>query len=155
LFEKFHYGLVAFSPLLGGHLTGKYLDNPQAVGQLQSDKTGSITKDFSQFLYYHGVDLEKTNKSLRELRELAQKELDCDLAALALAWVLKYKHISSVLMGARNTDTLTKNLKALEVAKKLTPEIEGRVNKILNTHPPARTEWKTFTPAAHIRPLAE
>lgn len=30
LFEKYRYGLVAYSPLMGGYLTGKYLDNPNA-----------------------------------------------------------------------------------------------------------------------------
>jgi aryl-alcohol dehydrogenase-like predicted oxidoreductase len=91
---------------------------------------------------------------LRELRDLAQKELDCDLSALALAWVVKYKHTSTALIGARNMDQLNKNLKAIEVYKKLTPEIEGRINKILGTNPPARMNWKCFAPEGHIRPLA-
>jgi aryl-alcohol dehydrogenase-like predicted oxidoreductase len=74
---------------------------------------------------------------------------------LALAWVAKYHHTSSVLIGARNMEQLNKNLKAIEVLKKLTSEIEGRINKILGTHPPAKTNWKTFIPNAQIRPLAK
>jgi aryl-alcohol dehydrogenase-like predicted oxidoreductase len=88
------------------------------------------------------------------LRDFAKKELDCDLAALALAWVVRYKHTSSALIGARNMDQLSKDLKAVSVYKKLTPEIEGRINKILGTHPPARFNWKCFVPEEPIRPLA-
>jgi aryl-alcohol dehydrogenase-like predicted oxidoreductase len=36
LFEKYHYGLVAYSPLMGGYLSGKYLDDPNAKGRLES-----------------------------------------------------------------------------------------------------------------------
>ena len=74
---------------------------------------------------------------------------------MAIAWVAKYQFTSTTLLGARNVEQLTNNLKALEVISKLTPEIEGRINKILGTHPPARMNWKNFTPLPQIRPLAE
>lgn len=40
----------------------------------------------------------------------------------------------------------------MEVASKLTPEVEAKVNKILNTQPNQRMNWKAFTPEPHIRP---
>lgn len=101
------------------------------------------------------MDIEKTDKSLRELKELAEKELGCDLTALAIAWVIKFPYTSTAIFGARNVEQLQKCLKALEVSKKLTNELEGRINKILNTHPPARMDWKTFAPGPHFRPLAQ
>lgn len=52
-------------------------------------------------------------------------------------------------------DQLTKCLKSIEVYKKLSPEIEGRINKILGTNPPARTDFRKNVPEPHIRPLAE
>jgi len=55
--------LIAFSPLLGGILTGKYLDG-NSEGRLNND-TGFLTKEASQFSWLHGVDTEKTNNSLR------------------------------------------------------------------------------------------
>lgn len=40
LFSKYNYGLIAWSPLAGGFLTGKYLDNiPQDVVNRLNDKT--------------------------------------------------------------------------------------------------------------------
>ena len=77
------------------------------------------------------------------------------MTTLAIAWVLKYQHTSSALFGARNINQLTHCLKSIEVYKKLTPEIEGRINKILGTHPPARMDFRKFAPGPHIRPLAE
>jgi len=47
--------LTAFSPLLGGYLTGKYLDNKNSEGRLGSEKTGICDKKMSS-LWTHGVD---------------------------------------------------------------------------------------------------
>lgn len=85
---------------------------------------------------------------------IAEKELGADLTTLALAWVIKFPYTSSALFGARNLEQLTHCLKSLEVYKKLTPEIEGRINKILGTHPAARMDFRKFAPGPHFRPLA-
>lgn len=77
------------------------------------------------------------------------------MASLAIAWVVKFKYTSTAIMGARNVDQLEKCLKSIEVYKKLTNEVEGRINKILGTHPTARTYWKTFSPEPQFRPLAQ
>lgn len=144
MFEKHRYGLLAYSPLLGGFLTGKYLDE-KSEGRLSSD-TGVASKEASQFRWLHRVDFEKTNNSLREIKVIAEKELNCDLTALAIAWVAKYQHTSTALFGARNMDQLTDCLKAIDVYKKLTPEIEGKINKIMGTNPPARTDFRKNVP---------
>lgn len=64
MFEKYHYGLTAFSPLLGGYLTGKYLGDKNAEGRLGSDQTGVCDKKMAHNLWFSGVDFEKTDKSL-------------------------------------------------------------------------------------------
>lgn len=77
------------------------------------------------------------------------------MAALAIAWVVKFPYTSSAIFGGRNTEQVEKALKSIEVYKKLNTELEARINKILGTHPNARMGWKTFTPEPHFRPLAQ
>lgn len=73
----FKYGLVAYSPLLGGYLTGKYLDDKNEEGRFKSEKTSGWSKEVLTDIYYHGLNLEKVNESLRKLKDIAEKELDC------------------------------------------------------------------------------
>ena len=40
----------------------------------------------------------------------------------------------------------------MEVIPKLTPEIEAKINKILDNAPEARMNYMTFTPMANLRP---
>lgn len=92
---------------------------------------------------------------MRQIREIAEKELSSDLASLAIAWVLRFNYTSTGLFGVRNLEQFNKCLKALEVYKKLTPEIEGRINKILDTNPPKLLDFRTHTNFPSLRPVAE
>ena len=47
------------------------------------------------------------------MKDLAEKDLDCDLTALAIAWVIKFPYTSSAIFGARNTDQVEKILKSV------------------------------------------
>lgn len=106
-------------------------------------------------MYLESYNTEKLNASLKELKPIAENELNCTLAQLAVAWVMKYQHTSTALIGAKNPAQMQDSFKALEVVDKLTVEMEGKINKILGTHPSARMDFKTFAPTAHIRPLAQ
>ena len=70
------------------------------------------------------------------------------MAQLAIAWCMKFKYLSTALTGARNVKQLEDNIKSLEVYKKLTNEIEERINKILDNNPAPRynfAQWgKTY-----------
>ena len=48
------------------------------------------------------------------------KELECTLAQLALAWVIKHKHTSTAIVGVKTLEHLEANLKALCLVPKLT-----------------------------------
>ena len=47
------------------------------------------------------------------MKELAEKDLGCDLAALAVAWVVKFPYTSSAIFGARNAEQVERILKSL------------------------------------------
>ncbi|HEX9384991.1 MAG TPA: aldo/keto reductase, partial [Anaerolineales bacterium] len=58
------------------------------------------------------------------------KELGCTLSQLALAWCLKNPYVSSVITGASRVEQVHENMRATEVAPKLTPEILERIDSI-------------------------
>jgi aryl-alcohol dehydrogenase-like predicted oxidoreductase len=62
-------------------------------------------------------------------------ELGCTLAQLAIAWCLKNPNVSTVITGASRVSQVHENLKAAEVAAKLTPEIMTHINGILGNDP--------------------
>jgi aryl-alcohol dehydrogenase-like predicted oxidoreductase len=74
------------------------------------------------------------------------------LGQLALAWVIYNKNVSTAIMGARSIEQLEDSLKSLELYKKWTPELDQKVNKILNTTPDPKYNYATFTPGLPRRP---
>jgi aryl-alcohol dehydrogenase-like predicted oxidoreductase len=62
-------------------------------------------------------------------------ELGCTLAQLALAWCLKNPNVSTVITGASRAEQVTENMKALDVAPKLTGDVMERIERILNNRP--------------------
>ena len=102
-------GLMVWSPLAGGFLSGKYTrENQQAEGR----RGGS------------GFDFPPVNKDLAfnvldKLRPLAEAK-GSTVAALALAWLLHQPVVSTVIIGAKKMDQLDDNLTAVDVH--FTPE---------------------------------
>lgn len=99
---KLGMGVVVWSPLAGGLLTGKYNDgipeNSRATTTNWLD--GKLTED----------NLER----LRRFSAIAA-ELEIRPEQLALAWVLDHPEISSVITGATNVDQVENNLRAVDV----------------------------------------
>ncbi len=89
---KYGMGLVVFSPLAQGLLTGKYND-----GIPEGTRAASST--------WLDRDLNEANLAkAREITALAQ-ELDLTPAQLALAWILRRPEISSAITGASKPRT--------------------------------------------------
>jgi L-glyceraldehyde 3-phosphate reductase len=101
--EEEGVGMVAFSPLAQGMLTDKYLN-----GIPQDSRAARATG----FLQESAITPEVVAK-IRRLNELA-KERNQTLAEMALAWLLRKKVVTSVIVGARNSEQLLTNLKALD-----------------------------------------
>jgi aryl-alcohol dehydrogenase-like predicted oxidoreductase len=72
------------------------------------------------------TDQDKLAK-VRTLQPIAQ-ELGCTLSQLSLAWVLKNPNVSTVITGASRVEQLHENLKAADIAPKLTPEVLKRID---------------------------
>ena len=60
-------------------------------------------------------------------------ELGCTTAQLAIAWCLKNPRVSTVITGASRIGQVAENMRALEVAAKLTPEVMARISDIVGS----------------------
>jgi aryl-alcohol dehydrogenase-like predicted oxidoreductase len=97
-------GIMVWSPLAGGFLSGKYTrQNPGGGGGRLSGF------DFIPFDRERGYDL------VERLREIAAGH-GASPAQVALAWLLSRAHVASVLVGASKTQQLDDNLRAAELA---------------------------------------
>jgi len=99
LLEKEGVGCIPFSPLAQGLLTNKYLKG------IPSDSRAAKPTGFLQ----ESAVTEQTVAKIRKLNELAiQREQT--LAQMALAWILKDKRITSVLIGVSKPEQVTDSL---------------------------------------------
>jgi voltage-dependent potassium channel beta subunit len=118
LFKDYGYGATTFSPLASGLLTGKYLNG------IPEDSRATLKGN--DWLYESVTDQDRLAK-VRALQPIA-KELGCTLSQLSLAWVLKNPNVSTVITGASRVEQLHENLKATDIAPKLTPEVMKRID---------------------------
>ncbi|MED6334577.1 MAG: aldo/keto reductase family protein [Planctomycetota bacterium] len=101
-------GVVVWSPLAGGLLTGKYNDGVPAGSRASTTE------------WMKGKLTEETLERVRRLCDLA-RTLEISPSQLALAWILTRPGITSVITGATNPDHVRQNVGAVEV--ELAPEV--------------------------------
>lgn len=75
------------------------------------------------------------------------------MTEVAIAWCIKFKHTSTALIGARTVAQLEQSLNALKVLEKITPQVEAKINKIIDTNPETRTNFLTWKAYEPIRPI--
>jgi aryl-alcohol dehydrogenase-like predicted oxidoreductase len=103
--RQFGLGILPWSPLAGGFLSGKYRrDQPPPAGT-------RLEKWKARFA---DNDNERGWRTLDAVLALA-KERETTPAAIALAWLLAKPTVTSVIFGARSIAQLDDNLKAAEV----------------------------------------
>jgi voltage-dependent potassium channel beta subunit len=115
-------GLVTWSPLASGILTGKYNEGIPTDSRLDQ-----------QTWLRQGLNPERIKK-VRQLTEVAS-DLGATMAQLALAWLLRLPEVSSVITGASRVSQVRENLQAVELMHKLTPGVLERIEAILDNDP--------------------
>ena len=103
LLEAEKVGLLVWSPLAGGLLSGKF----SRTNQKPADSRRS---DFDFPL----VDKERTWKILEVIAPIAQAH-GCSAARVSLAWLLAKPVVTSIIIGAKRLDQLNDNLAAVEL----------------------------------------
>src|SRR5450432_2179386 len=97
-------GLMVWSPLAGGLLTGKY------KGADDKGPTGARRTTFDFPL----VDKQRAFRCVDAMRPLAAQR-QVSVAQIALAWILSKAFVSSVIIGAKTMDQLRDNIAATRV----------------------------------------
>jgi voltage-dependent potassium channel beta subunit len=120
LYEDIGLGLTTWSPLASGLLTGKY------KAGIPEGSRGTLP---SMSFLRAGLTDQAKNAAVAQLESLA-RELGGSVAQLAVAWVNKNPHVSTVILGASKVSQLQENLKAIELTPKLTPEVLARIDAI-------------------------
>jgi len=106
--KAFDLGLVAWSPLAGGALTGKYNSGQSSDGRYSNEMMRAFLPDSA-----------RQERIVAALREVA-RNTGRSLAQIALAW-LRYREIPVIpIIGARKLSQFEDNLASLSVT--LTPE---------------------------------
>ena len=117
-------GIVPFSPLAQGLLTGKYRKGqPIPEG---SRATHQADKQINNLLTDRNLDI------VEQLLPIAQ-ELNVPLSVLALAWTLRDSVVASVITGATKPEQLQMNLAADQLT--LSEDVIRRIEGILDYHP--------------------
>lgn len=86
------------------------------------------------------TDVNRINTCIRQLGPIAE-QLNATRSQLALAWCLKNKHVSTVIMGASKPEQISENLKAVDIAKRMTSEHMEQIEKVLQNAPAPDFDW--------------
>ena len=116
-------GLMAYSPLAFGVLTGKYQNNVRPKGARLTD-----FPVFGRFLN------PQAHKAVEELKNLAEKN-GLSVTELSLAYVMSRPFVSTTIIGATKMNQLRENIESayIELPEALLSEIE----EIFEKHPDA------------------
>jgi aryl-alcohol dehydrogenase-like predicted oxidoreductase len=126
LLEAEKTGLLVWSPLAGGLLSGKFSRENQ-------NPPGSRRSEFD----FPIVDKERTWRILEAMAPIA-KSHDCSPARISLAWLLAKPVVTSVIVGAKRMDQLQDNLAAADL--ELTADEIKLLDEVSNL-PPEYPGW--------------
>jgi aryl-alcohol dehydrogenase-like predicted oxidoreductase len=126
-------GILAFSPLHGGYLSGKYRRGqpwPAGTRFKKAEKTGGWP-----------IDLDELYNIVYVLDVIASAH-DATVSQVALNYLLHKPGISSLIIGIRTAEQLKENLKATDW--ELTPEEVARLDAV--SQPERRHPYYSYNP---------
>ncbi len=125
-------GVIPYSPLGGGLLTGKYgREKRPAQGRLMENK-----------MYQTRYGADWVYDTAERFTAFAQAR-GHDPAALAVAWAAAHPAVTAPIIGARSVEQLNGSVKSLEID--MTPELRTEISALSPAPPPAtdRNEERT------------
>jgi aryl-alcohol dehydrogenase-like predicted oxidoreductase len=121
-------GLLPWSPLAGGWLTGKYQRDQRPEGQSR------LGEDPERGMEAWGPrNAEEHTWAVVDAVGAVARDLDASPAQVALAWVAAQPAVSSVILGARTVDQLADNLAAADLT--LPPDVLARLDDVSAPRP--------------------
>jgi len=110
-------GVIPWSPLAGGFLSGKYRRDTG----IPKGSRGEQSERLQGYLNERNFEL------IDKMDELGQ-EKNCTIAQIALAWLLANPQVSGPIIGANSVGQLNENLKCLDVS--LTQEEKSALDEL-------------------------
>lgn len=104
LCRKEKLGVIPYSPLAGGFLTGKY----KRSGEIPAQSRGYGNDRMKPYLNKQGFDI------IDALDEIAHRH-EATTAQIALAWILANPTVTSAIVGANRISQLDETIKAIEL----------------------------------------
>src|SRR6185437_16229717 len=100
-------GVIAYNPLAGGFLSGKYrnLEDLPAGTRFTLGKTGELYRD----RYWHQAQLQVVEELRKHFEPRGQS-----LVTVAIAWVMSQPGITSAIVGATKPEQLNASLAAVD-----------------------------------------
>jgi voltage-dependent potassium channel beta subunit len=130
LYDGIGMGTTIWSPLASGLLTGKYID-----GIAPEDSRAASHKDLGWLAdRLVGAVAMQRNGKVKQLMTLAD-EIGTSVTRLSLAWCLKNKNVSTVILGSSKESQLLDNLGSIEVQALLTDEVMHKIEDIMHNKP--------------------
>ena len=112
-----------------GLITGKYNDGIPEDSRMNQKGYEWLQKRLESFQKDGSID------KVRTLTTYAKEKFGCSVAQLALAWCLKNKNVTTVLLGATKVSQLEENLGSLAIAKQMKGEHLKEIEDILGNKP--------------------
>jgi aryl-alcohol dehydrogenase-like predicted oxidoreductase len=145
--SRYGYGVLSYSPLAGGWLSGRYR---------RDEQTGPISPARQRLANRFDLSLPENQRKLDAAEALAQlaDQAGISLIELAIAFVLRHPAITSAIIGPRTMDHLESQLPAAEV--RLSDDALNAIDRIVApgvTLNPADDGWVSpaLDPAARRR----
>ncbi len=124
--QKYRMGVIPWSPLAGGWLTGKWRLGQEAPSSTRADRIPGR----------YDLGLEENQRKLAAADALAvlAEDMGATLIEMAIAFVLQHPAVTSPIIGPRTMEQLESQLGAVDVT--LTPDVLDRIDEIV---PPGTT----------------
>ena len=126
-------GVIPYSPLGGGLLTGKY-------GTGRRPDSGRIVDNA---MYADRYSLDSDYSTADRFTAFAREQC-VHPATLAVAWAMSHPDVTAPIIGARNLSQLEDSLAALDVP--MSPELRAEISALSATPPPANDRTETQKP---------
>ncbi|MGR6920893.1 aldo/keto reductase [[Actinomadura] parvosata] len=146
--RRYGMGVLAWSPLAGGWLSGRYREGAELP---RSRRAALLPARYD-------MELEANRHKLAAAERLAvlAEQAGMSLVQLALQFVMQHPAVTSAIIGPRTIEHLDSHLRALDV--RLTPDVLDAIDEIVPpglTINPADTGWRPpelLDPALRRRP---
>jgi aryl-alcohol dehydrogenase-like predicted oxidoreductase len=118
--ERYGMGVIVWSPLAGGWLSGRYRKGAELPESTRSDRIP----------WRYDMSLPENQRKLEAAEQLAllAEESDLSLVQLAIAFVVNHPAVTSAIIGPRTMEHLESQLGAADVA--LTADVLDRIDEI-------------------------